>query len=58
MRYDTNPRDSQIRIDIKRLVDDWQRAFLACEHQRERNFALAIMKLAGEGATIAEGRMK
>ena len=53
----TNVRDSQIRIDIDRLVKEGQKAFLARKAKKERDIALSIMRLAGEWAAIAERRM-
>lgn len=53
----TNVRDSQIRIDIDRLVKEGQKAFLARKAKKERDIAIAIMQLAGEWAAICERRM-
>lgn len=53
----TNVRDSQIRIDIDRLVKRGQQAFLARDPRKERDIALSIMRLAGEWAAICERRM-
>ena len=53
----TNVRDSQIRIDIDRLVKEGQKAFLARKAKKERDIALSIMRLAGEWAAIAGRRM-